>query len=306
MIRSYLAAAALAAALGLPTSASAAERGVWLYYFPTTSFDNAALVSRLGDLLVNKVYLSMGNANQHRALDPGQTAYYDSAYVARLADFISRAHAAGISVHAMTLEAPDFTRTTYHALGRSLVGHLLVYNTNHASDAFDGIHLDVEPWDPSVWTGCCDLVTGDFAQLDALMVEYRALLADLRSDLDAHQTATGQDLTFSGTVPWWLNDEATIPDRVPNGRASVLATNLDVLVVLVAGTVGTNLATIIGAANDEVLAAPVEIGLYTDNLSYQDRAIAVTALNNLYAASANYRGTATFHFATLEQQYLSQ
>ena len=280
-------------------ASTAPQHAVWLYGFDDATFDNSATLELLQRMSISRVHLSLGGVASHRAIDPNSGGF-DGAYTARLDDFITRAAADGIVVHAMSLEDPGFTRPSSHAFGQGLVENILAYNTNHPAASFAGLHINVEPYTPAVWTGH---TLPDYAQLDGLVQDFGALLGLLRDDLDEHQANTGQDLEFSATVAWWFNEQAAL-GNVPSADAVLLAEHVDTLVPLVFDGVGATATAIAERSRDELAEAQTLIGIGAAEIgSWEDRLDVLAALDEEFSSNPSYVGTSTFHYHPLLTRY---
>jgi hypothetical protein len=270
---------------------------VWMYGFEA-GFDNETEVSYLSRMGITQVYLSMGSVSAHRMIDPGYIEY-DINYTNSLVDFITRAHDSGISVHAMTLEDPAFTLSENHPFGTGLIDNILSYNQNNPSASFDGIHIDVEPWDPAVWQST------DLSDLNTLLAAYNALLSEVRNRLDIHESATGQKVRFSASVAWWFNEQAD-DGFLPNGDASLLSTYLDVLVPLVYDDIGDTVDDIVYRVDDEISEAPAVIGVGVHEFSsYHEVANVINGVNAYFSGEQNYLGTSIFEYDLLKNYFIS-
>ncbi len=267
--------------------------GVWMYGFED-GFDNAEEVGYLSDMGINQIYLSMGIAENHKLIDQGSGSY-DGTYTAGLSDFITRSNNAGISVHAMTLEDPVFTYTDNHAAGFGLVDNILSYNTSNSGAAFDGIHINVDPWTLGDW----DPV--DWVYNNNLLGQY----IDLTSGISDQITTHSQPLEFSATIAWWFNEEAN-NGILTNGYTTTLTENVDVLVPLVYDGVGGSWLDIVDRAGDEISEAPTLIGIGAHEFtSYSDVINAQTGLDAAFSGNSNYMGTSVFKYDSLKTQYLT-
>ena len=273
-------------------------RAVWMYGFES-GFDNETEVAFLSRMNVNQVYLSMGSVSAHRMIDPDYTEEYDINYTNSLADFISRANASGIRVHAMTLEDPEFTLEENHLFGKGLIANILSYNELHPSASFDGIHLEVEPWDSSFWP------SGDLSVLNTLLDEYNTLLAAIRNQINLHVSSTGQEVELSASVAWWFNEQAD-DGFLPNGDASLLSTYLDVLVLLVYDGIGDTVDDIVYRVDDEISEAPAVIGIGTHEFSsFEEIMDVMDGLNANFSGEENYLGTSIFKYDLLKNYFIS-
>lgn len=270
---------------------------VWMYGFEN-GFDNATEVGYLSSMGINQVYLSIGSVAVHRMIDDSSGSY-DASYTNNLADFISRSNNAGISVHAMTLEDPFFTDTNNHSFGSGLIDNILSYNSRNANAAFDGIHINVEAHNPLVWQ------SGTLNELNVLLAGYNILTSSIYDQINTFEAAVGQNIIFSGSVAWWYNENA-YSGVLPNGYATLLSQNLDVLIPLVFDGVGGSLIDIVNKSGDEISAAPTIIGIGTHEFAtYGDVMGVRTGLDATFSGYPNYLGTAIFDYNSLKTQYLA-
>lgn len=284
----------------LPVTAAAQTgpvRAVWMYGFES-SFNNATEVGYLSAMGINQVYLSMGSISAHKKIDQSDPGY-STTYTYRLSDFITRANAAGIRVHAMTLEDPDFTLTQNHALGEVLIGNILSYNAHNPLARFDGIHINVESWNPSLWQ------SGDLNDLDLLLDEFLGLLSWIRNQVDTHETVYGQSIVISFSVAWWFNEQADA-GALPNGDAGLLSTYVDVLVPLVYDGVGSTFDGIVSRVDDEISEAPTVIGIGSHEFSscYETQNIQ-SGLDEYYSQTPDFLGTSVFKYAHLKNECIA-
>lgn len=270
---------------------------IWMYGFEN-GFNHATEVDYLSSMGINQVYLSMGSVSSHRMIDTS-SASYNAAYTSGLVDFISRSNAAGISVHAMTLEDPSFTDANNHPFGSGLISNILSYNSKNADAAFDGIHINVEAHNPSVWQ------SGEMDELNGLLAGYNSLISDVSNQINTFEIAEGQALDFSASIAWWYNENAD-SGVLPNGDASLLAQNLDVLVPMVYGGIGGSLLDIVARAYDEISEAPTIIGIGAGEFATYSDVISVRAgLDAYFSGDPYYMSTAVFDYHSLKTQYLA-
>lgn len=283
-------AAASAALLLLMASAeslaqtSGSVRAVWMYGF--SSFDNTLVTQNLNAMGINRVFLSTNSLSLES----------DAAYRTKMLDLLAQAHAAGIEIHAMTLEDPNFTYD--HASAQVHFGRFLDFCEANPSSCFDGIHIDVEPHDVTNWSAWRD--AADDAAKNLIMESYVQLLATLRTQLDERPAVS---LPFSAAIAWWWNENA-VSGSLPAAAAGNLAAHLDYLVPM---AYRENADRIHAGAADEVAIAPTLVGINVPDLDLPDYAsvLATSAeLDARFAGQPNYLGIATFRYTTLRDAWL--
>jgi hypothetical protein len=271
-------------------------RAVWLYSFRDPGWSTQDAVTRVSKLGLNRVFLSLGQTLDHERLDPFDPNA-DNNYIGQVVGFVQAASNAGIDIHAMTLESPQFTLDAKHASAvQNHVQHILNYNEAQATAAtmLKGIHIDTETASTGgehVWDGVDD------SSLDLLLDQYLGLLQAIRIAI----TTSSQNLEFSALLPWWFNAPAHA-NTLPHGNATLLARSLDVLVLQdYGGSDGrTTHLDPFGEATYTVAKAPTIIGIGSN---YPSSADLVNAENILdakpWVLPVNYRGTSIFDYEHL-------
>ena len=276
----------------------APTNAAWMYGF--SEWDNATEVAYLSSMGINQVFLSVDSKKiDNTQTTPPANDTYDTAYTAKLVDFITRANAQGISIHAMTLQDPDFTLTEKHADALERIDHILAYCDQNPDAAFDGIHIDTEPHALQAWKDA-DWTTDTREQL---MQQFVALAEQIRSDIDSWELSSGVSLEFSAAVAWWYNERAA-GGNLPSGDAALLAQSLDVLVPMVYGGIGGSAQDIINRSSDEIPEAATLVGIgATEFSTYSEILGAVNALRDEFGGRVNYLGTSVFKYETLKQKW---
>ena len=292
------------------------RRTVWMYDFD--SRDNATQVGFLHSMNINQVFLSTST----RRIDTA-SASYDAAYTSKLKDFVTLANSHGIRIHAMTLQAPNFTFPSEHANGVALVEHALAYNSAHPGATFDGIHIDTEPQALTEWDSIPGETDADtWSRREGLIQDFVLLLSQLRTAIDA----SGQSIEFSAALPWWFNenaercvDHAESPPcsisgfRLPSGDATMLAQHLDVLVLMVffdrpanPDLAGLDVDRLKNRSADEISETLTVIGINADGdfgtATYSEVDAILNALTDHFVGEANYLGTAVFKYEALKDK----
>jgi len=187
---------------------------IWLYNFDQYDLDDLdVLVGNLDSMGFKTVWLSTDTAK----LD-------EESYSGKVSSFIGKAKEEdkGIFVHAMILQDPNFTRTVNHEKALQDVDAVLSYNLENPGRAFDGIHIDVEPYGLDDWSKT------DWENNNNLMAMYIELLSKI------HRKLQGKSLMFSAAHPHWYQNRANeLPDEFPNGQTSQFGEYLDVIVLMV-------------------------------------------------------------------------
>ena len=265
-------------------------RCVWMYHFP--EFDNATEIKYLMELSVNQVFLSL----DVRKID-STAGTFDRQYTQKLVDFIQRAKAPEIQIHAMTLEEPIFTYEVHHPDGLALIEHALQYCRTHPHEVFAGIHIDTEPHALEEWKEAGD----DWTRRELLMAQYVQLLSKIRHALDKSDV----DLEFSASIAWWYNERADSGD-LPSGDAVLLATYLDCLAPMVYDGIGGTAEEIIKSASDETAEAKTLIGMGVHEFdTYIDLMNVIKQVNHHFAEYENYQGVSIFKYETLKEAYIA-
>jgi hypothetical protein len=254
---------------------------VWLYRF--RDLDNDALLANLKARGVGRVFLSVPRSLLMQSVD-------------KLQSFVAKAHAAGIEVHAMTLEDPSFVLQENHARASREIDALLAYCREHPAASFDGIHLDAEPH--MLFQGKGERTAADWAANEALMKQYSALLEQTSRQVQERglKGLSGQPLRLSAAIAWWYNERAK-DGPLPSGSAKLLGKSLDFVVPMVYDGIGGSAADVIRRVDDELQAVPTVIGVarkeYPSEEALQS---AIEKLNERYSASPNFQGVCVFEY----------
>jgi hypothetical protein len=114
-----------------------------------------------------------------------------------LRSFLRRAHAAGIAVHALD-GYPEFGLREMRPKVLGLVQAILSFNReSDASERFDGIHLDVEPY---------QLLGFDSPLRQNILVEFLELQREVRASLQRES----KPLVYGIDIPFWLYEEHVV------------------------------------------------------------------------------------------------
>jgi len=223
-------------------------RWVWMYDFgESPGWDNYMAIRKLRDLRVDGVFLSISHEKPLWQGTEDQRQL--SGYALAIADFVERAHAVCIEVYASTLEDPHFALVEKTETWQpwEIANHLTPifdYNkTVGASEAFDGIHIDVEPHTMEPKSGvCCSkgdsttsthlLWVSDVAVRTKIMDQYEDLHEEVRGAIDKHNSDSGDDLRFASAFTWYYNHVYTTY-KVASANPAVLAKYVDMSVVMV-------------------------------------------------------------------------
>ena len=266
-----------------------AGRYVWMYGFE--SLDNAVAVGRLAGMQVSQVLLS---TDARQLLPSGENA--SPAYTDKMRDFLSLAQAAGIGVHAMTLEDTAFAFVDKHARGRELVGWIADFCADAGTPTpFAGVHIDTEPHATQLWDDARN--AEDWPTIEGLMQQYADLLQALYADIQAAPVP----LFFSPAVHWKYNEWAA-EGKIPSAAAANLGQYTDFLVPMVYETDRTD--WFYNRTVDETAVEPTLVGIRAaDFAEYGALEDSVATLDARFAGEGNYLGVAIFKYATLEALY---
>ena len=182
---------------------------IWLYDFDRYDLDT--LVSDLNNTGFKTVLLST---------DITALRAHEESYIGKLRSFIGKAEEKGISVHAMILQAPEFVNRTEHKKALQDLGEVLDYNSENPDRAFEGIHIDVEPYGLDAWK------EASWEDRNGIMAMYIELLSKM------HKELRGKRLMFSAAHPHWYRSPE-IPDELPNFQTSQFGQYLDAIVLMV-------------------------------------------------------------------------
>ncbi|MCP4602102.1 MAG: hypothetical protein GY847_16565 [Proteobacteria bacterium] len=323
------------------------SRTVWMYGFK--SLDAQARLDRVNKLYemgVTDVFLSIevsgddSSGYRHENLENP-----DSDYSNRLEDFIRMAHKRGIRVHAMTLDwerydgveidpdDPDYISSYSERDALLYIETVIEYCEEHyaVNLAFDGIHIDLEPYAVSGWDKTSQTAYD-------IMEDYVELLEKIQNRIDGYESGPGErsDLKFSAAIPWWFDTSSSYayagdPDAGIPGTVSdpaVLGQYLDMLVPMVYTDDSVNYGNYDEASeiwwrvegggeptDGEVDHSPTLIGIYDYNLlgdqftSYDHILCTIDELYQHYSTyndgdpNPNYKGASVFKFDTFEQVY---
>jgi hypothetical protein len=255
---------------------------VWLYRF--RDLESEAVLADLQRRQVNRVFLSVP-----------RTLLTESG--GKLARFLSGAHRKGMEVHAMLLEDPSFVLRENHPRAKRDVETLIAYCREHPAAAFDGVHLDAEPH--VLFQGKGKRTDADWAANEALMQQYGELLAQTFRQVreSGLKGISNRPLSLSAAVAWWHNERAK-DGHLPSGAVKTLTRYLDFVVPMVYDGIGGSAADVARRVDDELAEAPTLVGVARKEYPSDDALrTAISALNERYAASPNFRGVSVFEYA---------
>ncbi|MEW6606719.1 MAG: carboxypeptidase regulatory-like domain-containing protein [bacterium] len=260
-------------------------RYVWMYEFE--KFDNEEVINYLYNMEINGVFLSL----DVRKINEGNPNY-SATYTAKLQDFINQANTEGIEVHAMTLEAPNFTYESEHQNGIDLVEDVIAYCRNNPLLALKGVHIDTEPHVLDEWQN------GDWNRREILMQSYVLLLSKIRDTLDANSDVS---LHFSAAIAWWYNEKAN-EGKLPSGDTLNLAKYLQTVVPMVY----VSPDGIISRVEDEIEEADTIVGIKVEDFFnfYKELKDTMVKIDKEFESKTHYKGISVFEYKTMKELYL--
>ena len=264
-------------------------KAVWMYGF--SELDNKETVAELQAIKINLVFLSTDSS---KLLPIGEKASLQ--YTQKMRDFISKAHSAGISVHAMTLEDPLFTFPKYHSRGAQLVEWIIAFCTDPETHVpFDGVHIDTESHSLPSWSDA--LGAEDWDAMEGIMQQYVQLLKTIHATLQSSPIA----LPLSPAVHW-KNSEWAAEGKVPSADPTNLGQYVDFLVPMVYEITGS--AKIHSRSSGEATAVPTLVGISAFDFSgYEQLGDTTAALGESFKDEGNYLGVAIYKFSALKALY---
>lgn len=289
LIRLLLTTAILGGLPGTPHSAVAQSSrptspklAVWLYRF--RELDNDEILANLRQRQVGTVFLSVPRSLITQSSE-------------KLQAFIAKSHAAGLEVHAMTLEDPSFVRRENHPKAQREIAALLAYCREHPEAAFDGVHLDAEPH--VLFQGKGARTPADWSANEALMKQYVELLAQTSRQVRESSLIgrAHQPVRLSAAVAWWYNERAK-DGNLPSGAARTLGKYLDFAVPMVYDGIGGSAADVSRRIDDELADVPTMIGVARKEYPSQEALdSAIRTLNEQYGHRATFRGISIFEYS---------
>lgn len=266
-----------------------ATKAIWMYRF--SERNNRKTIKELEKLGINLVFLSTDSS---KLLPSGNNA--SRKYTKKMRNFIKKAHKAGISVHAMTLEDTGFTFPKYHARGAQLVEWIIDFSeSSKTKEPFDGVHIDTEPHGLPAWSDA--LKTQDWVKMEKIMQQYVQLLEIISDTLKSSSVA----LPFSPAIHWKYNKWAA-EGKIPSADPENLARYVDFLVPMIYEVSGS--AKIYSRSIRTASKVPTLVGISAIDFSgYEPLVDTSLALSERYKAEGKYMGTAIFKLSTLSDLY---
>jgi hypothetical protein len=282
-------------AMVMPTSSRAADRGLWLW-------NTDSVIQNLGtsraQLLsfcaaphgTNSISSFTGSAKPVTVLYLYSHKYVSGTSIqqSQLRNFLAAAHGAGLKVQFLD-GAPDWA-TTGKAYGENYLRYALAFNaaSTSASQKFDGIQYDVEPYLDSGW----------FSQ--SLWDSFTGLLTDCETMVKN----SGQGIPFGVCIPRWYD--------ITPGPGYLLQVQQITDYVAVMDYVNTVSSLVSDAASEVAnatqLGKKIVLGVETMNVSpatstfnalgYGNMEIALDSLAQAYQSSNGYAGNAVHYYDT--------
>ncbi|MDP2307509.1 MAG: hypothetical protein Q8P18_15890 [Pseudomonadota bacterium] len=180
---------------GAPTGVTAGTRGVWAW---RDSGDPNGTDAVVGDIAAEE---AMVNTLIDWGVDRVYGAYGDRATTepAVIAAWNTRLHTAGIESHVLVGEAAWISSREWSGMQEKIDERLVFFNagTSDPAEAFDGLHLDIEPQGASDWSTISD--TDRALRLGQLADTYHSA----RGSLDG---GSGAALPVGADLPVWFDN----------------------------------------------------------------------------------------------------
>jgi hypothetical protein len=171
-------------------------RAMWLWETAqaiATEELRSATIANLVRARVGLVFLQV----PYTARGPDSATEFSIPQAAELRSFLRSAHSAGIGVHALD-GYPEFILREMRPKVLGLIQEILAFNRGSSpSERFDGIHLDVEPY---------QLLGFDSPLRQSLLVEFLELQQEIRASLRREQAP----LAYGIDIPFWLHGEKVV------------------------------------------------------------------------------------------------
>lgn len=269
-------------AVAQPSRPTPPKLAVWLSRF--RELDNDEILANLRQRQVGTVFLSVPRSLITQSSE-------------KLQGFIAKSHAAGLEVHAMTLEDPLFVRRENHPKAQREIAALLSYCREHPETSFDGVHLDAEPH--VLFQGKGARTPEDWSANEALMQQYVELLAQTSRQVreSSLKGRSHQPLRVSAAIAWWYNERAK-DGNLPSGAARTLGKYLDFVVPMVYDGIGGSAADVSRRIDDELADVPTMIGVARKEYPSQEALdTAIRSLNEQYGQRPTFRGISIFEYS---------
>ena len=170
-----------------------ARRATWLWETDmalATAESRAATIADLVRRGINVVFLQFG----YQTSGPDDAPVFHLNRPAELRAFLRCAHSAGIDIQALD-GYPEFALREMRVRLLGLVEMILAFNRQSGNaERFDGIHLDVEPY---------QLLGFDSPLRESLLVEFLELQQAIRAALEKEQSPP----LYLADIPFWFHQE---------------------------------------------------------------------------------------------------